>query len=132
MHQHRSRARESRMPKPLLAVMACTLLLPACTQPAPRSAAVTPTAPPLRAELTEAGLAAYQRVCAECHESGRSGAPVVGRPEDWVGRSRLWQAVLFRHAEQGYLKMPARGGDDTLSDREVRAAAEYMLAVTQP
>jgi cytochrome c5 len=58
------------------------------------------------------------------------GAPLTGQPEYWAGRSRLWQAVLFRHAEQGYVKMPARGGDESLTDREVQAAAEYMLAVT--
>lgn len=91
-----------------------------------------PATLPVNAELTEAGLAAYQQVCAECHETGKKGAPLTGQPEYWAGRSRLWQAVLFRHAEQGYLGMPARGGEDALSDREVQAAAEYMLSVTHP
>jgi cytochrome c5 len=110
--------------------LACAALLAACAQPSTRPADSQDTAPPLRADITEAGLAAYQRVCAQCHETGRMGAPLTGQPEYWAGRSRLWQAVLFRHAEQGYVKMPARGGDESLTDREVQAAAEYMLAVT--
>ena len=112
-------------------VLACAALLAACAQPQRAHTDATP-APPLRADLTEEGLAAYQRVCAECHETGAQGAPLTGQPEYWAGRSRLWQAVLFRHAEQGFLRMPARGGDDTLTDREVWAAAEDMLALTQP
>lgn len=119
------------MPKTVLAVLACAGVLAACAAP-PSRPAPEEGAAPLRADVTEAGLAAYRRVCAECHETGAQGAPLTGRPEQWAGRSRLWEAVLFRHAEQGYLQMPARGGDDSLTDREVRAAAEYMLAMTQP
>lgn len=119
------------MPRPACAIVACVAWLSACAQPAQQPPPARPTAA-LTPELAEAGFAAYQRVCADCHETGARGAPLTGRPEDWAGRSRLWQAVLFRHAEQGYLGMPARGGDEALTDREVQAAAEYMLAVTQP
>jgi cytochrome c5 len=117
------------MLKPSCAVLAYAALLAACAPSPPRPSGES--APPLRAEVTEAGLAAYQQVCADCHETGRKGAPLTGQPEYWAGRSRLWTAVLFKHAEQGYLDMPARGGEDSLTDREVKAAAEYMLAVTQ-
>lgn len=121
------------MLKSISAVLASAAALAACAQAPPQqSAPVARQAAPLTAELAEAGFAAYQRVCAACHETGANGAPLTGRPEDWAGRSRLWQAVLFKHAEQGYLGMPARGGDSTLSDQEVQAAAEYMLALTHP
>ncbi|MCU0975405.1 MAG: c-type cytochrome [Steroidobacteraceae bacterium] len=120
------------MPRRACAILASTAWLASCAQPAQQPPPPERPAPPLSQELAEAGFAAYQRVCAECHETGTKGAPLTGRPEDWAGRSRLWQAVLFKHAEQGYLGMPARGGDDELTDREVQAAAEYMLAVTQP
>jgi cytochrome c5 len=116
--------------KPICTVLACALLLAACAPTPPRPGQAE-APPPLRAEVTEAGFAAYQQVCAGCHETGKKGAPLTGQPEYWAGRSRLWQAVLFKHAEQGYLNMPARGGETSLTDREVQAAAEYMLAMTQ-
>ncbi len=47
-------------------------------------------------------------------------------------RSESWVAVLEEHAKEGYLAMPARGGDPGLSDHEVSAAAEYMLTQTLP
>lgn len=85
------------------------------------------------AEATVAtGKEAYDLACAACHESGLDGAPRTDHPEDWVGRSRLWQAVLFEHANKGYMDMPAKGGDDRLNDAVVAAAAEYMLERTHP
>lgn len=78
------------------------------------------------------GQRAYERVCASCHDEGLDGAPAVGDQEAWAGRSSLWVAVLVDHAKEGYLEMPARGGDPALSDPEVAAAAEYMLALTHP
>jgi len=73
---------------------------------------------------------AYREVCAGCHEDGKDGAPRTNHPEDWQGRSQLWQAVLIEHARSGYLNMPAKGGEESLEDRTVAAAAEYMLEIT--
>ncbi len=78
------------------------------------------------------GREAYEQVCADCHASGRDGAPRTDHPEDWTGRSGLWQAVLYEHARQGYMAMPAKGGDGRLDDALVAAAAEYMLERTHP
>ncbi len=78
------------------------------------------------------GRALYDRACATCHDPGAGPAPDIGRPEDWDGRSGLWTAVLTRHAREGYLAMPARGGYAALTDRQVAAATEYMLTVTYP
>jgi cytochrome c5 len=121
------------------AVLASAPLLAACAGPAPPAAPPDAAAPPAAATLpyvsadkVAAGLAAYQRACAGCHDDGIDGAPVTGRPQDWTDRSRLWQAVLVEHAQRGYFDMPARGGDATLSDEDVQAAAEYMLTITHP
>lgn len=96
----------------------------------------TPPAPEKTAEVAQAPIAtgrdAYDQVCADCHESGRDGAPRTDHPEDWMGRSGLWQAVLYEHAKQGYMAMPAKGGDDSLNESLVAAAAEYMLERTHP
>ncbi|MDH3532329.1 MAG: hypothetical protein OEO82_05325, partial [Gammaproteobacteria bacterium] len=53
-------------------------------------------------------------------------------PEDWSGRSPLWEAVLFEHAKTGFLDMPAKGGNEALDDADVGKAAEYMLRSTFP
>ncbi len=79
-----------------------------------------------------AGQCAYDRACAGCHDEGLNGAPAVGDREAWAGRSSLWVAVLEEHAIEGYLDMPARGGDLALSDCDVAAATEYMLSLTYP
>lgn len=87
----------------------------------------------LGSERLEDGRRAYVAGCASCHDKGVNGAPVTGRTDDWSGRSRLWEAVLFKHANsRGYLDMPAKGGRSELSEYEVNAAAEYMLTVSFP
>ena len=75
---------------------------------------------------------AYEHACADCHETGKDGAPRTGDAAAWEERSALWEAVLFEHAEKGYLNMPAHGLDGRLSDDEVAAAAQYMLEITHP
>ena len=121
---------------PLLCVIAvgCTGEPGSDAAPPPPSAEVSPTPFPLPSsdELRAAGGDAYDRVCARCHDTGLDGAPVTGNPEDWQQRSNLWQAVLDEHVKQGYLEMPARGGDPELSDVQLNAAAEYMLGITHP
>ena len=80
----------------------------------------------------EEGKAIYDENCGSCHEAGVDGAPITGRAEDWEHRSGLWEAVLFEHANKGYLKMPAKGGDNSLTENEVDLAADYMLTITHP
>jgi cytochrome c5 len=113
----------------------CAVLLTALIACSPAgddrpSAAVDTAAAPGGAKL--AGQDAYERVCAGCHQDGLNGAPAVGDREAWAARSSLWVGVLEEHAKSGYLAMPARGGDPAASDREVAAAAEYMLTLTHP
>jgi cytochrome c5 len=83
-------------------------------------------------ERMKDGRKVYTAVCAKCHDEGIHGAPVIGRKQDWAGRSNLWEAVLFQHAQSGYLGMPAKGGEQELSEYEVSVAAEYMLNVLHP
>lgn len=75
---------------------------------------------------------AYEHACADCHETGKNGAPRTGDPAAWADRSALWEAVLFEHAKKGYFDMPAHGLDGRFSDEEVAAAAQYMLEITHP
>lgn len=78
------------------------------------------------------GKKAYDAICARCHESGVDGAPVTGNKADWEGRSNLWEAMLFEHADKGYIMMPARGNADYATEYDAEAAAEFMLTITHP
>lgn len=78
------------------------------------------------------GKRAYEEACAKCHDSGAGGAPKRGEAGDWSQRSNLWEAVLFEHADKGYMEMPARGGSSDLSEYAVGAAAEYLLTESHP
>lgn len=86
----------------------------------------------IASERLDDGGRAYKTLCATCHESGTAGAPVTGNKEDWADRSNLWEAVLFEHADKGYINMPARGNVDHATQYDVEAAAEYMLTITHP
>jgi cytochrome c5 len=83
-------------------------------------------------ERLEQGRKVYEESCASCHDTGEKSAPVTGRSEDWAKRSKLWEAILFEHANSGYLEMPAKGGVPGLTEYDVDAAAEYMLTVSHP
>ncbi len=119
----------------MLRVMLIALLtLAGCNQAG--NDAASPTAPddfePTDSMVQLTGKQAYEKVCAECHEEGIDGAPKTGDQAAWAGRSWLWEAVLFEHAKDGYLSMPARGGEESLDDATVEMAAEYMLTKTFP
>lgn len=105
-------------------------LLAGCGQDASSPAPVTPA--PADESVPVTGKEAYDLVCAACHEEGVDGAPKTGDRDAWAGRSWLWEAVLFEHAKQGYMEMPAKGGDASLDDATVEKAAEYMLTKTFP
>ena len=88
-------------------------------------------AAPLSERMQE-GEKIYRAACARCHDSGNGGAPLIGEQQSWKGRSDLWEAVLFEHAENGYLSMPAQGGDSRLTEYEAEAAAEFMVQSSFP
>ena len=90
------------------------------------------SAPGFTASPPAQGRAVYDSLCASCHREGVNGAPVTGDPSAWSDRSSLWMAVLSEHVMSGYLQMPARGGDETLSDADIEEATEYMLLQAFP
>lgn len=78
------------------------------------------------------GRVIFEATCADCHGAKGTAAPLIGDQDSWSGRSPLWSAVLFEHAKNGYLAMPAKGGNPSLSESDVEAAGEYMLTETFP
>ena len=77
---------------------------------------------------TAKGKLVYQTSCAACHTSGLSGSPKLGDGVAWAPRTAGGTAALYRAAIKGKGAMPAKGGNASLPDAEVRAAVDFMLA----
>jgi len=76
-----------------------------------------------------AGKAVFDKACALCHAAGIAGAPKLGSAADWEKRLRGGVGPLYRSALQGTPNgMPAKGGQLALSETDVRAAVDYMVA----
>ncbi|WP_108127499.1 c-type cytochrome [Saccharospirillum mangrovi] len=73
----------------------------------------------------------YTKVCAACHGSGVLGAPRLGNADDWAARISKGVDTLHNHAINGFNNMPPKGGNGSLSDEEVEAAVDHMLAAVQ-
>ena len=82
------------------------------------------------------GKAVYDGLCTACHGVPGIGAPVFGNAEEWAPRIAKGTDILYDHAingftgEQGFM-MPAKGGNPALSDEEIKAAVDYMVANSQ-
>ncbi len=86
--------------------------------------------PPVAATMS--GPQVYNSACIACHGTGVGGAPVVGDVAVWSDRLAQGADVLKQHAVGGYTGasgfMPAKGGRMDLSDGEIEAAVDYMIA----
>lgn len=76
------------------------------------------------------GSVIYQNLCSACHQSGAAGAPQPTK-EAWAPRIAQGMELLVKHATEGFQGpagiMPARGGNASLTDEQVRATVEYMV-----
>ncbi|MEM8814733.1 MAG: c-type cytochrome [Pseudomonadota bacterium] len=83
----------------------------------------------------QSGPQVYNSACLACHGAGIGGAPVLGDASAWTARIDQGMDTLVRHAIEGYTGelgyMPPKGGRVDLSDEEVAAAVEYMVAEVQ-
>ncbi len=80
------------------------------------------------------GRAVWLHTCESCHGYGVAGAPIPMQASEWEMRVTKEKAVLYDHAINGFFgpddtMMPARGGNDALTDAEVKAAVDYMVAL---
>lgn len=73
------------------------------------------------------GEQVYNRLCMTCHDSGLNDAPIKGDAEQWAPRIAQGADVLFKHSLEGFNAMPAKGGDASLSDEEVKNAVVFMV-----
>jgi cytochrome c5 len=72
------------------------------------------------------GQSVYEKVCHACHATGVNKAPKFGDKVAWKPLIREGQNMLSRTAIKGIRGMPAKGGDPSLSDAEVKRAVAYM------
>jgi cytochrome c5 len=87
------------------------------------------------AEL-QAGRVLWVENCMTCHGYGIAGAPDPNKAKAWRHRLEKPRETLYDHALNGFFgpdgtMMPARGGNDELTDAEVKLAVDYMAAVAQ-
>ena len=68
----------------------------------------------------------YNTICKACHEAGVAGAPKTGDKAAWAVRIATGSSALLNSAIAGKNAMPARGGDPSLTDDELKAAVEYL------
>ncbi len=117
--------------------------------PAPTPPSVAPTPTPMPTPAKKAGPAAaaqsvsgggdlakgeavFKSSCSVCHAAGVAGAPKLNDKANWQPRIAQGKAVLYGHAIKGFTGskgvMPAKGGNTSLSDDDVKAAVDYMAA----
>lgn len=85
---------------------------------------------PAGAEVKLSGQQVYDKVCAACHATGVTGAPKVGTKAEWEPRLAQGLDILVNHATNGLRAMPARGGDSSLTEANLKDAIVYMLDQT--
>ena len=92
--------------------------------PAPAQAA----APAAAKAAPLSGDQVVAQVCGVCHQAGVAGAPKIGDKVAWAPRIAKGVDTLYASAIKGKNAMPARGGNAALSDAEVKAAVDRMVA----
>lgn len=83
----------------------------------------------LRGSKTE-GKQIYTHFCANCHASRALiplGAPRIGEDMDWKFRLKQGMDVLFKHTDEGFNAMPARGGCFECTDKQLMLTILFML-----
>lgn len=87
-------------------------------------------------EPLDMGRRVYNGLCISCH-NGLPNIPKVGDKAAWESRIAQGMALLYEHSIKGFISeggliaMPPKGGNLNLSDEEVRAAVDYMVANSQ-
>ena len=98
---------------------------------APVAAAAAPAAAAGNAD----GKKIFESTCTVCHGAGIAGAPKVGDKAAWAPRIAQGINVLYAHAIGGLTGkggvMPPKGGNLALSDPDVKAAVDFMVAASK-
>lgn len=79
---------------------------------------------------TRSGEVVYNYSCATCHNRTTQGAPLPDDDVQWSKRlQEKGKEVLVQHVIEGFNQdlMPPKGGCRNCSEKEIRAAVDYIL-----
>jgi cytochrome c5 len=92
----------------------------------------TVTTPPAPAAAGKPdGKKTYDVACMACHATGAAGAPKIGDKAAWGPRVKSGSEALYASALKGKGAMPAKGGNASLSEADVKAAVDYLMAAAK-
>jgi cytochrome c5 len=81
------------------------------------------------------GKTIFGNLCTTCHTNTATGAPNIHEKAAWAPRIAQGLDILVKHAIDGYsgpdgkgALMPAKGGNPSLTDAQVKATVEWMLS----
>ena len=77
------------------------------------------------------GKKVYDSTCTVCHAQGVAGAPKFGDKAAWAPRIKTGIAALYASALNGKAAMPAKGGNTSLPEADVKAAVDYLTAAAK-
>lgn len=97
----------------------------------PTAAIAIPAAAPVKVAAAASGESVYKGACGVCHAAGIAGAPKSGEKAAWAPRIAKGKPTLYEHAIKGFNQMPAKGGNSSLADADVKAAVDYMVALVK-
>ncbi|MFC5578903.1 c-type cytochrome [Lysobacter niabensis] len=103
----------------------------AAAQAAATAAAAAAAASQVAYGGTTDGSVIFGQLCTGCHTSGAGGAPTLDKAH-WSARIAQGTETLHKHAIEGFTGsagvMPAKGGNPALTDDQVKATVDWMLA----
>jgi len=85
-----------------------------------------PNMPSPTANLSN-GAKVYIESCAVCHNNGSLGAPKLGDKKVWAPIINQNMDILFDRTLKGYKGMPAKGGCEACSGKDIIDAVIYMV-----
>ncbi len=77
------------------------------------------------------GKKIYEGGCVVCHGAGIAGAPKFGDKAAWAPRIKTGMDTLYATAIKGKGAMPPKGGNPALTDEQMKAAVDYMVAAAK-
>lgn len=77
------------------------------------------------------GKAVYEKTCAMCHAAGVANAPKLGDKAAWAPRVATGGAALVASVTKGKGAMPPKAGNAALTDAEIKAAVDFMVAAAK-
>lgn len=74
------------------------------------------------------GKTVYEATCVACHGTGVADAPKLGDKAAWAPRLAGGKSALVATVKTGKGAMPPKAGNAALTDAEIAAAVDFMLA----